>query len=236
MPPGVPPAPDVPLIEAPYGWGIASPHAPPIDAPPQATAPQPFPRDTARVRAIHAMPDVEAIDVYLNGRRLMRGISYKAATDYFTVPAGAYRVELYRAGQTTAPIAVREVHAAAGASYTFAGAGEGAEVGLFAYADQPFAPASAVRLRFLHLGSGAPAVDGMTAEWGPLFRGMRFAQATPYATVAPGAYDVELLAAGTNESVLTIPNLRLSAGVAYTVAVIGRAVGEPGLEAKLLRG
>lgn len=225
-----------PIAAAPYGWGMA-PHAPePAASAGPASAQPPVPRDAARIRAVHAMPDAGAVDVYANGRRLLGGISYKADADYFAVPAGAYRVELFPAGETAAPLAARELLAAPGASYTLAAAGTGEAPALLAYTDQPIAPPNASRIRFLHLAPDAPAADVAFAGRGMRFRSVGYGQATPYADAAPGAYDAKWLAAGTNDVLLDIPNLKLSRGVAHTVAIVGRFAGPPGLEAKLLRG
>jgi hypothetical protein len=227
------------------GWGMMSPHAPAPgiarSSPPAASLARSSPspaslRETARVRAIHAIPDASAVDVYVNGRRLLSGITYKATTDYFVVPAGVYRVDMFAAGSTEAPLVTKQVTAAAGASYTFALLGTAVMPDFASFTDQPFAPPSSVHVRFLHLSPDAPAIDIVAPGGQWLSRNVGFREPSHYMTLVPSTYDLEIREAGTPNVLLSIPNLKLGSGTAYTIAAVGCAIGHPPLEAKLLRG
>ena len=58
------------------------------------------PVGTASLRVVHGSPDAPAVDVYAKGSStpLLRAVAYGAATDYITVPAGDYVIELRAAG------------------------------------------------------------------------------------------------------------------------------------------
>ena len=54
--------------------------------------------ENAMVRVLHASPDAPAVDVYVNGEVAVEGAEFKALTDYLTLPAGDYNVEIKPAG------------------------------------------------------------------------------------------------------------------------------------------
>ena len=58
------------------------------------------PVGTASLRVVHGSPDAPAVDVYAKGSTtpLFSAVAYGAATDYITVPAGDYVIELRAAG------------------------------------------------------------------------------------------------------------------------------------------
>jgi hypothetical protein len=229
------------------GWGTSSPHRPVTggesaslpsalpSAPQKALRPVPQ-RDSARVRAIHTIPDAPPIDVYVDGRRLLSGIAYKATTDYFTVPSGHCRVDIIPAGTKDNPLYSNQVTLSAGASYTFTVLGGASRPDFVSYTDHPFAPPDTVQVRFLHLSPDAPAVDLAVAGGQLLAGNIGFRQPSRYVAVSPSAYNLEVREAGTPNVLLSIPNVKLGGGVAYTIATVGRCSGSPPLDIKLLRG
>ena len=52
----------------------------------------------ARVRVAHFAPDAPAVDIYVNGARVIEGITFYELSDYLTVPAGSYTVGVAPAG------------------------------------------------------------------------------------------------------------------------------------------
>ena len=55
----------------------------------------PLPQGQSRVRVIHAAPDVDGIDVVVtDGPELFKGVDFKDATDYETLDAGTYDIQV----------------------------------------------------------------------------------------------------------------------------------------------
>ncbi len=55
----------------------------------------PLPQGQSRVRVIHAAPDVDGIDVVVtDGPDLFRGVNFKDATDYETLDATTYDIQV----------------------------------------------------------------------------------------------------------------------------------------------
>ncbi len=79
----------------------------------------PPPSGKAEVRVVHASPDTPAVDVAVTGGAVLSsGLQPNAASDYLTVPAGTYNLEVRAAGTTTAALKLPGVTLAAGKIYT----------------------------------------------------------------------------------------------------------------------
>jgi len=53
----------------------------------------------ARLRAVHAVPDLGAVDIYVDGARTLSNVSFFTVSDYLTLPAGSYKVQVIPAGE-----------------------------------------------------------------------------------------------------------------------------------------
>lgn len=251
-PPPMSPYGAIPNMAHPYGTypGALNPYAAVANSGPNASSPGGIyasvpaagaakpaaPADTAKVRAIHAIPGAPAVDIYVDGQKLLSSVSYRTSSEYITVPAGNYKVNIYEAGTTSPALLSKSVTAAPGAAYTVAAAGTIEEADIIVFTDEPYAPPGSVKVRFLHLSPDAPAVDVATRSGSVLFQNVGFGTASRYITIAPGTYDFVVRAAGTNNIVLTASNVRLSGGKTYTIAALGLSGGTPALEAKVITG
>ena len=54
-----------------------------------------------------------------------------------------------------------------------------------------------------------------------LVEGLAFPEATPYAEVPAGTYTIDVNAAGTNQTVLTVPDAKLASGGVYSAFAVG---------------
>ncbi|MFN7954779.1 MAG: DUF4397 domain-containing protein [bacterium] len=200
---------------------------------------KPAPEPTARIRVVHASPDAPAVDVYARGldTPLFANAGYGQATQYASVPAGDYVIDLRAAGAapTSAPaFSTGTLTLAGGDVVTAVAAGL---LGSSAAADrfrvlalaEDFAtqtPGQA-RVRIVHAGADAPAVavdvgDDGSAEIASLGR---FADtgATGVALPAGTALQVGIRlpenAGGARVTGFTIP--ALGSGAEYFVVATG---------------
>lgn len=91
------------------------------------------------------------------------------------------------------------------------------------------------RVRVMHLGVGAPAVDVFANGEGPVFEGLEFRNSTEYAEVPAGDYTFDVAVSGdpATDAVLS-PMLTLDPSTSYTAVAIGDLAmtdGAPGLQA-----
>lgn len=173
----------------------------------------------ARIRVVHASPDAPAVDVYANGNKVLSNVTFFAASDYLTVPAGSYKLQVVVAGETDLSKAVIDATAdlKAGMDYTVAAANAVASIEPLVLMDNNAAPAAGkAHVRFVHASPDAPAVD-IRVKGGPtLFSNVAFKGTGDYTPVDAGTYDLEVTAAGSDTVVKEIPGVKLEAGTVYT--------------------
>ncbi len=178
----------------------------------------------ARLRVVHASPDAPAVDVYANGNKVLSNVSFFAASDYLSVPAGSYKLQVVVAGETDLTKAVIDATAdlMGGKDYTVAAANVVASIEPLVLADNNAAPAAGkAHVRFVHASPDAPAVD-IRVKGGPvLFPNIAFKGTGAYTPVDAGTYDLEVTAAGTDTVVKEIPGVKLEAGTVYTAWATG---------------
>jgi len=125
---------------------------------------------TVQLRAVHASPDAPGVDIYVEGstQPLVQGLDYGEVTDFVSVPAGTYNIQLRPAGaaSTSAPVfETGDLTVSDGDVIT------AVATGLLASNDpadrfrvlplfDEFDPASSgnVRVRIVHASPGAPTV------------------------------------------------------------------------------
>ena len=184
--------------------------------------------DEARVRVLHASPDAPAVDIYINDSIVdgLTNVPFGTLSDYMSVAAGDYNVKVYATGDDTMPVIDADVTVETGMSYTIAATGLVAEIAPAVFADDPALSEDEALVRVVHLSPDAPAVDIAPDGADALISDLAFPDATDYAALAPGSYDLEVRAAGAPDVALQLDPIELEAGRAYSVFAIGSAGGE----------
>lgn len=188
----------------------------------------------ANVRILHASPDASNVDVYINGTRILKDFPYKKVTDYLPLPQGTYQIDIYPAGTQVSTLFSRKIHVENGKLYTVAAVGMGRSKALVTYEDHPMVPHGEAKLRIVHISPNTTEVDVAVKHGDVIFPNIAYRKATDYLGVTPMNIDLEVRLAGTNEVVLTIPNVDLKPNNVYSLYIIGLANGEPALEAAIL--
>ena len=175
---------------------------------------------TAQVRVAHLSPDAPAVDVYVNGSRAVSGAVFKDVTGYLPVPSGSVNIRVTPAGATSPAVIDATVTFTAGGNYTVAATGLLAAIQPIVLQDDR-GTTSQAKVRFVHAGPDAPAVD-IAVTGGPvLFANVPFRQATPYPQVAPATYDLEVRPAGSSAVALKVPGVALQPSTNYTIFAVG---------------
>lgn len=184
------------------------------------------------VRIFHASPDASSVDVYLNGKRIIRNLTFKQETDYLPLPdAGKYRIDIYPAGKTDKPVLTETFTFNNGQKYTVAAAGKLDNLDLLFIYDNQEVPPGETKVRFIHLSPDAPAVDVAVKNGDVIFSDVTFKEVTDYLPLSPMTVSLEARLAGTNKVVLELPPVRLRPNRSYTIYAVGLANGKPPLEA-----
>lgn len=178
---------------------------------------------TAQLRVAHVSPDAPAVDVRLNGTVALRNVTFPTVGAYAAVPAGRTRIEVVPAGATSPVVIDATVDLVRDTAYTVAATGllSAGDLKPLVLTDDRTTGGQA-KVRFVHTGPDAPAVDVAVTGGPVLFPNTSFRGSSPYAAVAPGSYNLEVRVAGTSTVALPVPGVRFDAQRNYTVFAIGR--------------
>lgn len=179
---------------------------------------------TALVRAIHLSPDAPLVDVWVDGSVVLQDLPYPVQSQYLEVPAGSHRVQVTPANASAPVVIDVTTTLSGGTAYSLAATGLLGDGSLAALplVDTLTTKSGQVQVRFVHTSPDAPAVDVAVTGGPVLFTNVSYRQASSYATVEPGTYNLEVRVAGTQTVALRVPGVALSANTNLTIFAIGR--------------
>ena len=176
-----------------------------------------------QLRVAHLSPDAPNVDVIVNGDTVLSDVPFTAVSDYLSVPAGEYDIQVTAAGDPSAVVIDATVTLNANTNYTVAATGFLADIQPVIYVDDLSTGAGA-RIRFIHASPDAPEVTIAVSDGGPvLFRNIEFQEASRYVEVDGGTYDLDVRIARSMTVALEVPGVDVMGGVTYTVFAIGSA-------------
>jgi hypothetical protein len=189
----------------------------------------------ARVRVAHLSPDAPAVDVWVDGAMAFENLAFEQISDYATLPAGSYLVEVVPSGATTPVVISATLDLKANMDYTVAAVNDLANIEPLVLEDDNTLPMSGkAHVRFVHASPDAPAVDITLPDGTAIFSNIAFKEVGTYTPVDAGSYDLEVRPTGTDTSVLDLEGIMFGSLKVYTVFATGFAGGgEPALNAIL---
>ncbi len=190
----------------------------------------------ARVQLIHNAPD-PTVDVYVNGLKALDDFAFRTATDFLSLPAGVpLQVAIAPATSTSAAeaIATFDLTLESGKTYAVTASGivgDATTPFTLIVDDEARETASApdkVEVNVLHGSPDAPPVDVVVRTGGKIVSNLAYGGFTPYLSVAPGVYYLDIKPAGTNTIVQTfLADLTGLEGQAIRVIASGLLGGSP---------
>lgn len=183
--------------------------------------------DTGRVRVMHASPDAPAVDIFVDGQKAVTALEFPENTPYVELSQGPHNVKVFASPSdgTGDPVLEADLNVAAGQDYTVLAVGLLADgsIELLPLQDDNSTPAAGqAHVRLIHASPDAPAVDVVVAGTDTkVFSNIAFKAASPYTPVPAGTYDLEVKAAGTDTTALTLSGVALAERTVYTVVAVG---------------
>ena len=192
---------------------------------------RPEPQLISQVRVVHAAAGGPLVDVFVDGLRAVTGVAFGGATPHINLAAGAHQFALVpTGGALAAAIFTTELEMAAGQPYTLMAIGAPPTIAPYVLLDDRIGAAGGIaRVRFVHASPNAPALDLAVVGGVDLFTNVAYNETTPYLDLPAGTPTLEIRVAGSGGSILTVPNVSLAAGEAYSLAAIGLVSGTPPL-------
>jgi len=177
----------------------------------------------AMLRVAHLSPDAPAVDIWVNGSRVLEGVPFKAISDYLSLDAGSYQIQVSPAGAADPIVIDAAVELEIGTAYTVAATGLLAEIAPIVLIDDLDTLGDQAKVRFVHTSPDALAVDVGVSGGPVLFREAAFREASQYLAVGGGLYNLEVRLAGTMTVALPVPGVQFENGTNYTIFAIGLA-------------
>lgn len=182
-------------------------------------------------RILHASPDAPPVDIYLNDKLVTANLAYRDFTPYIPIAEGRYNIKVFPSGKKDKPILNTNVSVPGNLIFTIAATGYLKDLQLLLLPeDTKKKPVRNSLVRFCHLSPNAPAVDVDLDTGAELFSDVSFRQYTPYIEFNPGTYTLKVLASGTSDTVLTVPNVLIKPNRYYTIYAVGLLNGNPPLQ------
>jgi hypothetical protein len=195
--------------------------------------------NNGRLRVVHASPDAPAVDVLVDGVKVLENMPYREYSEYLSIPAGMHEVRVNVTGTTTTVLQATPT-IAAGTDYTaaavgFAG-GRSPALSILLLTDNNALPASGnIKVRVVHGAPSAPAVDVYVTtpfesldNKSPVLSNVPFRAASGYLEVPASLYQARVAVAGTKTIAIDSHRLVTWPGIIRTViAVDQRGGGSP---------
>lgn len=177
-------------------------------------------------RLLHAVPNAPSVDVYANDNLVAKNLRYREFTEYRQIPAGSYIIKIYPTGNKVNPVLDTQLIIASDTINTIAATGLSPDISLFPILEpKEDIVRGKVCVRFIHLSPNAPAVDITLPDGTILFEDVMYEEITDYACINPGRFTIQARLTGTDQIVLTVPNIKLLTNRFYTFYAVG-LVGE----------
>ncbi|SEM93315.1 DUF4397 domain-containing protein [Lihuaxuella thermophila] len=171
------------------------------------------------IRLLHASPSLGKIplDIYVNGRLLIRMLPYGVTSKYFLLPGGEYRFDVFPTGRKRfKPLSSQSLNLEAG-THSLIGMVDG---GLMTYRQEPNPVKDRVRIRFIHLAAGVSELSIALSDGTVLTRRIGLTEATEYFTLSPVKNRFVFKQVNTEEPIFATSEIHLREEKVYTLIIL----------------
>lgn len=157
-----------------------------------------FEEEYSLIRALHAVPNSDAVDIYINDTLFFKAIRFTQFSPYVYVPEGTYEMKVYAVDTTENPILTENIEVRNGELVTIAVSGNVDDLQLVSIKeDKERAQIGYSKIRVVHLSPNAPEVD-ILIDGEVLFKDIEFRDISDYVEILAGDYrlDIEAVASG----------------------------------------
>jgi hypothetical protein len=180
--------------------------------------------DDACVRVIHASPDAPAVDIYVNGSKVVENLAYGAGTDFAPLPSGNDReIQIVATGGSVDDaIFDTKVDLGPGKAYDVVAVGMADDIdAVVENVDLSAVPEGQARVRVIHAAPDVDGVDVVVTDGPELFTGVDFKDTTDYQVIDAGTYDIQVKHG--DDVLIRVQDFTVEAGNVYDVLAIGRS-------------
>ncbi len=181
------------------------------------------------IRFFHADPAQGAVDIYVNGRKVVSGLQYRNFTEYMKAFPGYYRVAVFRAGTKTDPICVSYMNLIGYRIYTAAVIGGQNSCFEMINDNRRYLQKDKAYIRFVQLSANAPKMD-VYLDDSLVLADLNYKEISRYMAATPGEHNLKLRDYYSGAVILEDPSVVLKGGNAYSIYVVGDMNDRVGLQ------
>lgn len=179
------------------------------------------PAPKSSLRALHLSPDAPAVDISVNDSVALEDVTYRQASGFLSVNAGALAVDVLVANTDTAVIEA-DLALEQNTKYTVIAANKVANIEPIVIIDNDVPAEGFIQLTVVHGAPDAPAVDvyvstpdATLGDLEPTLENISFKAVSDELEVAAGDYRVRVTATGSADVIYDSGTISLAAGVEY---------------------
>lgn len=173
---------------------------------------------TAQVRVVHVATGVAAVDVLVDGQRVIPNLGFTAASAYTAWPAGRHNVVVTAANQPAQEVLRTDIDVTEGQQLTFALMGAPPAITSLVLTDDNTPPsAGQAKVRFVHGATDVPPINVDARGRSTLTSGLAFRTATSYQSVPAGSYTLDLRPTNQPDLTVATPLVNLTPGQIVTI-------------------
>ncbi len=174
------------------------------------------------VRVLHAVPNGEVVDVYINDTLFFSDLVFRQFSPYIYVPEGSYQISVYPANTRENPLVSRNIDVEKDKLITIAIAGNAGTLRLLDIEEEFETPAKGKsETRVVNLVPNSPDINIIYND-SALFESIDFRDVTDYKEILPGIYriDLELVE---NGKIVRTTRVNINPDRIYTLYLLGNA-------------
>lgn len=200
------------------------------------------------VRFVHAVPDGQAVDIYIDNDKKVTGIAFKGSTSYLEIPSGDRVLKVTPAGGSTElfskKIALTSLTQQSIVLYDASATMLALQtIERYTYSDETkiLKDSNWTAIKLINVCTGSSplqvrldAANGTVVIPGPIDQtsklpttaGIAYGRPSPYSTpplptIAPGTYNMFFVAAATGQEFTTRPSVECKKGERYSMFLVG---------------
>lgn len=181
-----------------------------------------FDKEYSLVRFLHAVPNGDAVDIFVNGSSFYKDLDFTKFTPYVYMPKGTYTIEIFQENAADNSLAKQSIDVKPGELVTVAIIVNNGKVELLPIKeDMEIASGRDSKTRFVHLVPNGRNVN-IILDNKVIATDLKYTNVTPYEILPPEEYKIDIEAVDSKQIIRSI-RVNINPNRIYTFYALGEA-------------
>lgn len=186
-------------------------------------------KNICKIRFYHGTSSIEAVDVYINGMKTFKGISFNTVSSFLTLSPGSYYVELFPSG-TTYPLIMHRKIKIGDSPNTIVLTGREDQPWLNVISENHFVPYKESKVKTLHVAPSYTSLQVCVKGRDTLYQNLPYKHQTDYLGLTPMSIAFELKDPESQETLYDSPNIQFEPDKVYMMVIYEDNSGKLGIK------